>query len=171
MSKSHRILCVILLDWCWVAHMPFVLVVEFKFLAQLSLWITLPTQSCLVLYPFWATLLHSLNMWLIILSLSPHNLHLFFGCVLSILALIWLVLMVLFCAAIRRDLVSLLRFLFLAIPSFLQWDVAYWPFKTSIESFCFSSHFCFLVIVVLLVFVLSVLFLEAVISPSPRFSM
>ena len=42
--------------------------------------------------------------------------------------------------------------------------------KDSPES-CFSSHFCFLGIVILLVFVLSVLFLVAVISPSLRFSM
>ena len=47
-------------------------------------WITLPTQSCLVLYSFYANLLHSLNMWLIVLSLSPHNLHLLFCCILSI---------------------------------------------------------------------------------------
>ena len=78
-----------------------------------SKWITLPTLPCLVLYTFWANLLHSLNMWLIISSLSPYKLHLLFCCVLSILSLIWLVLMVLFCAAIRRDNVSDLRFSFL----------------------------------------------------------
>ena len=70
-------------------------------------WITLPTQSCLVLYSFCANLLHSLTMWLMVLSLSPHSLHLLFCCVLSILALIWLVLMALSCAAIRKDSVSL----------------------------------------------------------------
>ena len=53
-------------------------------------------------------------MWLMVLSLSPHSLHLLFCCVLSILALIWLVLMVLFCAAIRRDSFSLLKFPFLS---------------------------------------------------------
>ena len=37
-------------------------------------WITLPTQSCLVLYSFCANLLHSL-MWLIVSSLSPHSQH------------------------------------------------------------------------------------------------
>ena len=67
-----------------------------------SQWITLPTQSCLVLYSFCANLLHSLNMWLIVLSLSPHNLHLLICCVLSILTLIWLVLMAIFCTAIGR---------------------------------------------------------------------
>ena len=47
-------------------------------------WITLPTQSCLVLYSFWDTLLHSLTMRLIVSSLSPPNLaallHLIFSC-------------------------------------------------------------------------------------------
>ena len=51
-----------------------------------SQWITLPTQSCLVLYSFCANLLNSLIMWFIILS--SHNLHLLFSYVLSILALI-----------------------------------------------------------------------------------
>ena len=64
--------------------------------------ITLPTQSCLVLYSFCANLLHSLIMWLIVSSLSPHSLHLLFCCVLSILALIWFVLMALFCVAITH---------------------------------------------------------------------
>ena len=80
---------------------------------HISQWTTLPTQSCLALYSFCANLLHSLIMWLIVSSLSPHSLHLLFCCVLSILALIWLVLMALSCAAIRRDYVSLLRFPFL----------------------------------------------------------
>ena len=68
-------------------------------------WITWPTQSCLALYSFCANLLHSLIMWLIVSS--PQSLDLLFCCVLSILALIWLVLMALSCAAIRRDSVSL----------------------------------------------------------------
>ena len=81
---------------------------------HISLWITLPTQSCLALYTFCANLLHSLIMWLFVSSLSPHSQHLLFCCVLSILALIWLVLTALFGAAIRRDSVSLLRFPFLS---------------------------------------------------------
>ena len=60
---------------------------------HISQWITLTTQSCLALYSFCANLLHSLIMWLMVSSLSPHSLHLLFCCVLSILALIWLVLM------------------------------------------------------------------------------
>ena len=35
MSKSHRSLCVIFLDSCWVVHIPFVHMVKFKFLAHL----------------------------------------------------------------------------------------------------------------------------------------
>ena len=54
----------------------------------ISRWITLLTQSCLVLNSFCAILLHSLIMWSIVSSLSPHNLHLLFCCVLSILTLI-----------------------------------------------------------------------------------
>ena len=49
--------------------------------------ITFPTQSYLVSYSFCANLLHSLIMWLIVSSLSPHSLHLLFRCVLSIFAL------------------------------------------------------------------------------------
>ena len=78
---------------------------------HISQWIILPTRSCLALYSFCANLLHSLIMWLIVSSLSPHSLHVLLCCVLS---MIWLVLMALSCAAIRRDSVSLLRFPFLS---------------------------------------------------------
>ena len=81
---------------------------------HISQWITLPTQSCLVLYSFCANLLHSHIMWLIVLSLSPHSRLLLFCCVLSILALIWLVLIALSCTVIWRDYVSILRFSFLS---------------------------------------------------------
>ena len=53
--------------------------------------ITFPTQSCLVLYSLCARLLCSLGMRLIHSSLSLHNLHLLFCCILPILALIRLV--------------------------------------------------------------------------------
>ena len=81
---------------------------------HISQWITLTTKSCLALYSSCANLLHSLIMWLIVSSLSPHSLHLLFCYVLSILPLMWFVLMALSCAAIRRDSVSLLRFPFLS---------------------------------------------------------
>ena len=78
--------------------------------------------------------------------------------------------MPLFFAAIRRDSVSLLRFLFLSF-------VHVFSCKTSLVSrlkrpySCFSSYFCFLVISVLLVIQLSVLILVAVISLPPYLSM
>ena len=68
-----------------------------------------------------------------------------FYCVLSILPLILLVLMVLFCAAIRRDSVSLSRFPFFSHVQVLLWEISFvWRLKYSYS--CFSSHFCFLVI-------------------------
>ena len=109
-------------------------------------------------------------MWLIISSLSRHNVHRLICCVLSILTLIWPVLTSLFCAAIRKDSVSLLRFPFLC-------HVHVFSCKMTLVSHlkrpwdCFTSHFCFLVIVVPLVPVSLVLFLVAVIRLPARFSM
>ena len=108
MLKSHRSLCLsfsITDAGLCIYHL--LVWSNLNFLHN-SQWITLPTQSCLVLYSFWANLLHSLIMWLMVSSLSPYSLHLLFCCVLSILALIWLVFMALFCAVVRRDSVSLL---------------------------------------------------------------
>ena len=114
MTKSHRSLCVSFsrtgAGFC-IYH--FFVWSNLNFL-HISLWTTLSTQSCLVLYSFSANLLHSLIMWLIVSSLSPYNLHFLFCCILSILALIWLVIMVLLCVAIWRDSVSLLKFPFLS---------------------------------------------------------
>ena len=93
MLKSHRSLCVSFFrtgaGLC-ICHL-FVWS-NWNFL-HISQWITLPTQSYIALYSFCANLLHLFIMWLIVSSLSPHSLHLLFCCVLSILALIWLVLM------------------------------------------------------------------------------
>ena len=112
MSKSHRSLCVSF-SRTDVGLCVYQLSVwsSLNFL-HISHWIPLPTQSCLVLYSFWANLLHSLIIWLMVSSLSPHNPHLLFSFVLSVLALVGFVLMTLFCAAIRRDSVSLLMFPF-----------------------------------------------------------
>ena len=114
MLKSHRSLCVSFsrtgAGLC-IYHLFVWSNWNFLHISQLT---TLPTQSCLALYSFCANLLHSLIMWMIVSSLSPHSLHLLFCCVLSILALIWLVLMELSCAAIRRDSVSFLKFPFLS---------------------------------------------------------
>ena len=114
MSKSHRSLCVSF-SWtaAWLCIYHLFVWSNLNFL-HISQWITLPTQSYLVLYSFCVNLLHLLIMWLMFSSRSPHNLHLLFFCVLSILTLIWLVLMALFYAAFRRDSVSLLKFPFLS---------------------------------------------------------
>ena len=112
--KSQRILCVPLsrTDSGLCIYQLFVWS-NLNFLLNF-LWITFPTLSCLVLHSFCANLLHSLIIWLIVSLLSPHYLHLLFCRVLSILALTMLVLMALFCVAIRRDSVYLLRFPFLS---------------------------------------------------------
>ena len=115
LSRSHRNLCFSfhrtgaeLCIYHWLVWS------NFNFL-HIFQWITLPTQSCLTLYSFCANLLHSLIMWLIVSSVWLHSLYLLFCRVLSILTFIWLVLMALFSAAIRRDSVSLLRFPFLSL--------------------------------------------------------
>ena len=136
---------------------------------HISLWITLPTQSFLVLYSFCAHLLHSLR-WLVVSSLSPHSPHLLFCCVLSICALIWLVLMALFCAAIWRDSVSLLKFPFLIQVQVLSCEIMFISHLKRPNCY-FSSHFCFLVVVILLFIVLSVSFPTAVNSPPSCFPM
>ena len=166
MLKSHRSLCVSfsrtgagfciyhLLVWSNLNFLP------------ISQWIALPTQSCLALYSFCANLLHSLIMWLIVQSLLAHSLHLLFCCVLSILALIWLVLMTLSCAAIRCDSVSLLRF-----PFFSQVQV-FWCemlFKAAID--LFFLPFLFPSCCHSIVYLLCVPFLMVVISPRSYFSM
>ena len=90
MLKSHRSLCE-LFSRTGAGLCIYNLFVRsnWNFL-HISQWITLPTQSCLALYSFCANLLHSIIMWLIVSSLSPHSLHLLFCCVLSILALIYI---------------------------------------------------------------------------------
>ena len=113
-----------------------------NFLHNNPKWITLPTQLWLVLYSFSANFLLSRIMWLIVSSLSPHNLHFLFWCVLFFLALIWLVLMALFCAAFRRDSFSLLRFPFLRHVQVFSWDMLLISDLKRSWS-CFSSHFLF----------------------------
>ena len=109
MSKFHRSLCVSFsrIDAGLCINLLFVWTnLDFLLISQ---WITLPIQSCLVLYSLCANLLLSLITWLMISSLSPLNLHLLFCCVLSILALIWLVLMAFFCAYYYYYYYSLIR--------------------------------------------------------------
>ena len=85
----------------------------------------------------------------IVSSLSPHDVHLLFCCVLSIFALTRLFLMALFCPAIRRASVFLLRFPFnnhVQLFSYSTSSVC--PLKYPYS--CFSFYFCFLVYVVYL---------------------
>ena len=117
--------------------------------------ITLPSQSCLVLYSSCANLLHSLIMLLIVTSLLSHNLHLFFCCVYSCFHIVGPYGVILCCK--KRFSFSLNVFLFKPHPCFLGRDVA--------------THFCFLLNFFLLVFALSVLFLVAIISFPPHISM
>ena len=170
MSKSHRSLYVSFSRTDAGLRIYHLFVWSNLNFLHISQWIPLPTQSCLALYSFCANLLHSLIMWLMVSSLSPHSLHLLFCCVLSILAFIWLVLMVLSCAAIWRDSVSLLRFPFLSQVHVFCCKMLVIRRLKRPES-CFSSHFCFLVVVILSSIVLTVSFLMAVISPRSCFSM
>ena len=102
---------------------------------HISQWTTLPTQSCLALYSFCANLLHSLIMWLIVSSLSPHSLHLLFCCVLSILALIWLVLMALSCAAIIFIIIIIysLEFFASALADGLSLEIEWQQVSSSLQ--------------------------------------
>ena len=125
MLKSQRSLCVAFSRTGAGLCIYHLLVWSNLIFLHISQWITLPTQSCLAFYSRWANLLHSLIIWLMVSSLSPHSLHLLFCCVLSILALIWLVLMALFCAAIWRDSVSLLKFPFLSHVQVLSCEILF----------------------------------------------
>ena len=151
-----------------VMQISFVRGVKSKFLAQFPVdHLPLPVMSSLILC---ANLLHSLIMWLIVSSLSPHNLYLLFRWTMSVFALTYLVLMTLFCAAVWRDSVSLLRLPFLSHVSVFLYDILV-VYRLKCPYNCFSSHFCFLVIFVLLRFVLSAVFLVVVINLPPRFFM
>ena len=71
--------------------------------------------------------------------------------------------MALFCATVRRDSVSFLKLLFLCHVHVFSSDILFvcrlkWLYS------CFSSHFCLLVIFVLLMLALSLLFLVTVVS-------
>ena len=128
-----------------------------------SQWTTLLTELSLVLNSFCDNLLHSLIMRLIVSSVSPHDLHLLFCWVLSILALIWFLLIALFCAAIRSYSVSLYRFLFFNHVQVFSCVKSLVSRLKRPES-CFSSHFYLLVIFTLLTLLASVLFLVLKIS-------
>ena len=94
--------------------------------------------------------------------LLPHNIHLLFCC-LVYFCVKKLVLMALFCAAVRKDSVFLLGFHFLSYVQVFSYVISFvcrlkYPYN------CFSFHLYFLVIVILLMLVVFVLFLVAVSS-------
>ena len=96
-------------------------------------------------------------------SLSPYNLHFLFACVLSILALICIVLIVVFCDAIRRDSVFLLKFPFLSYVKDFSCEMLFISCLTRsflFPSYCHSVGHRFVSIVLI-----------AVISPLSHFSM
>ena len=64
MSKSHRSLCVLFSRTGAGLCIYHLFIWSNLSCLHISQWITLPTQSCLVLYSFCANLLHSLIMWL-----------------------------------------------------------------------------------------------------------
>ena len=83
-----------------------------------------------------------------------HYHHITYICcflVLTVLASIWLVLMALFSVAIRSYSVSLLKFSFLSHVHFFACQMLLIS-RLKRPCNCFSSRFCFLVIVVLFVF-------------------
>ena len=79
--KSHRSLCMLFSRTGSGLCIYHLFVWSYLNFLHISQWITLPTQSCLVLYFFCANLLHLLIMWLMVSSLSLHSLHLLFCCV------------------------------------------------------------------------------------------
>ena len=74
MLKSHRSLCVAFSRTGAGLCIYHLLVWSNLNFLQISQWITLPTQSCFALYSLCANLLHSLIIWLMVSSLSPHSL-------------------------------------------------------------------------------------------------
>ena len=123
----------IYLDGLWVVHIPFVRMVKLKIFAQFP-GNHLPCPECLVLDSLCTNLLHSLIMGFIVLSLSSHNLHLLFfaSC-----------LFLLFCAAIGRDSVSFIMFLFFSYVEGFSCEISL-ACLSKCPYNCFSSHFCFL---------------------------
>ena len=115
-------------------------------------WIPFPTQSCLSSTPFMLLCFIHSFMWLTLSSLSPHNLHLLFCCVLSVFALTQWALMIVFCDTIKRDSISLLRFPFL--NSVQVFPCAFSPVLSLEESINFFFQYTSLsLIVVVVVFV------------------
>ena len=147
--------CLILKDGFWVVLIPFGIIAKFIFLHN--------NHCCLVLYSFCNSLLHSLIFGLIVSFLSSHNLHLLFCCVLINFRIYIVCSLGEFCASITKDLGSLLKFPFVSQVRVFLCGISsscYLKYRCSY----FSTHFCFLAILVLLMISLLVLFLVAFIS-------
>ena len=140
-SKSQRILCV------WFSRTDFglrmyhlVVWSNFNFLHN-SLWITFPNHSCCVLYFLYASLLHSLVMWLIVSSLSWHITCYFVAYNLFLLKPNWSLWR---CFELLLKEIQFLSYGFLSvtIPGSLVWDFASLSFEIPLQ--LYSIHFCFL---------------------------
>ena len=78
----EEFVCVILHENVGLSIYHFFVYSIFSFLHNCQ-WITLPIQSCLILYSFCGNCLHSLIMWLMVSSLLTYNVHLMFCCIYS----------------------------------------------------------------------------------------
>ena len=162
-KKKHRIFCVSILGrilgWAYIIYSY----------VQISISCTITSESPFPpihanSYTFFANLLLSLIMGLIVSSLSPRNLHLWFRFILSIFVLTSLILMISFCAAVRRDSISPFRF-----PKWKFSRVRFHFFVSlNIHTVVFLPIFVFCYFV-LLMLVLSTLLLGDVISFPLRF--
>ena len=151
----------ILQDWIWVVHVPFVRMVKLVFFC------TVPSGSpCRPnrgwFYPL-SVLIAAFAYYVIDRFVSIAITYICF--VTSYLSLFWYG-----CAGIRRDSVFLLRFPFLSHVPVFSCEISLVN-RLKRPYSCFFSHFCFLVISVLLILVPSELYLIAVICIPPRFSM
>ena len=168
MSKSHRSLCVSLSRTGAGLCIYHLLVWSNLYFLHISQWINLSTQLCLVLYSFCANLLHSL-MWLMVSSLTPHSLHLLFFA--SYIFSIWYHWFLWRCfVLLLREILFLSKSLLLSQIQILSCEMLFIRLLKRLYS-CFSSHFCIIVIGILLSIVLSVSFPMAVIGPCSCFSM
>ena len=161
-------MCLVRQDVCQVVHTLFVCMVKFKFLALFPVdHIPLPVVSALLFFlrQFEAFTYHVIDRS----SLSPHYQHLLFCCGLSNLFFFDIAgpYMMLFLATVRRDSVFLVRFPFLSHVQVFSYEISL-VCRLKCPYCCFTSHFCFLVIFVLLMLVMFVLFLNALITIPQR---
>ena len=132
-------MCISLFEADYLASM-----VKFQFLEQFPV----HHRPHPVSWTLCTCLLHSFIMRLIVSFLSSHNQHWLFCCILCIFTFFW--------AAIWRDSISLLKCPFLShvqvsLCEILLGCCMKYPYS------CFSSYFCFLVIIFLLIMMLAML--------------